>query len=39
MVEQAVFDYKKFRLDIDITVEEHFSKRLIPILTVNVSII
>lgn len=39
MLDQAVVDYRKFKLYIDVTTEEHYSKDLIPILTISVNCI
>ena len=37
MLEQAFVDYRRFKLNVDVTTEEHISNCLVPILTVTVS--
>lgn len=39
MLDSAMVDYRKFKLNIDISIEEHISQCLIPILTVTVVIL
>ena len=36
MLEQAFIDYRRFKLNLDITTEEHISNSLVPILTITV---
>ena len=38
LVEAACIDFKKFKINIDITTEEHISKYLIPIVTITVEL-
>lgn len=34
--DQAMIDYRRFKLNVDVTTEEHISRNLIPIITVTV---
>lgn len=38
MHESAMVDYRRFKLNVDVTVEEHISHTLIPIITLTVDL-